>query len=86
MFSFVIYAITDFLALTFNANQIIENWFIGSFASIEAGRYEYLWVVLIITLLIYINANKLTIISMGKDISTNLGINYMKTVIISTHF
>lgn len=84
MFSFVISAITDFLALTFNANQIIENWFIGSFASIEAGRYEYLWLVLITTLLIYINANKLTIISMGKDISTNLGINYMKTVIIST--
>lgn len=84
MFSFVISAITDFLALTFNANQIIENWFIGSFASIEAGRYEYLWLVLFTTILIYINANKLTIISMGKDISTNLGINYMKTVIIST--
>lgn len=74
MFSAVISALTDFLALAFDASQVIENWFIGSFSHVQAGRYEYLWIVLVSTILIYINANMLTILGLGKDMATNLGI------------
>ena len=64
--------------------QTIEIWFQGSFASVQVGRYEYLWFIVITTIIIYWFADKLTIISLGKDVSTNLGVNYNRVLLIGT--
>ncbi len=84
MLGAVISAISTFLGLLFNMSQNIEGWFVGSFSSISIGRYEYLWLIIIITVLIFIYADKLTVAGLGEDIATSLGLNYNKIIIIGT--
>ncbi|MDE0562826.1 ABC transporter permease [Exiguobacterium sp. B2(2022)] len=84
MLGAVISAISTFLGLFFRASQAIEGWFVGSFASVQIGRYEYLWVIIIVTVLIFILANRLTLAGLGEDIATSLGVNYNQLMMIAT--
>ncbi|WP_214784237.1 MULTISPECIES: iron chelate uptake ABC transporter family permease subunit [unclassified Exiguobacterium] len=84
MLGAVISAISTFLGLFFRASQAIEGWFVGSFASVQIGRYEYLWVIIIVTVLIFLLANRLTLAGLGEDIATSLGVNYNQLMMIAT--
>lgn len=84
MLGAVISAVSTFVGLTFKMTQNIENWFIGSFASVQIGRYEYLWLIVIVTIFIFLFADKLTLAGLGEDIATSLGANYNRTVILGT--
>ncbi len=64
--------------------QNIESWFVGSFAAVQIGRYEYLWLIIIVTVLIFICADKLTLAGLGEDVATSLGVNYNKIIILGT--
>ena len=82
MLGAVVSAFSTFIGLAFQMTQSIENWFIGSFSAVQVGRYEYLWLVVVITILIFIFADRLTLAGLGEDIATNLGVNYNKIVIL----
>lgn len=84
MLGAVISAISTFIGLVFQMTQNIENWFVGSFASVQIGRYEYLWLIVIITVLIFIYADRLTLAGLGEDVTTSLGVNYNRIVILGT--
>ena len=84
MLGAVISAISTFIGLVFNMTQNIETWFVGSFASVQIGRYEYLWLIVIATILIFIFADRLTLAGLGEDIATSLGVNYNRVVILGT--
>ena len=84
MLGAVISAISTFTGLVFQMTQSIQNWFIGSFAPVQIGRYEYLWLILIITLVIFIYADRLTLAGLGEDVATSLGVNYNRIVIFGT--
>lgn len=84
MLGAVISAISTFLGLFFRASQGIEGWFVGSFASVQIGRYEYLWVIIVVTVLIFLLANRLTLAGLGEDIATSLGVNYNQLMMIAT--
>ena len=84
MLGAVISAISTFIGLLFQMTQNIESWFVGSFASIQIGRYEYLWLIVVITILIFIYADRLTLAGLGEDVTTSLGLNYNKIVLIGT--
>jgi len=84
MLGAVISAISTFIGLVFKMTQNIETWFVGSFASVQIGRYEYLWLIVIVTFFIFIYADRLTLAGLGEDITTSLGLNYNKIVIIGT--
>jgi iron complex transport system permease protein len=84
MLGAVISAISTFIGLAFNMTQNIETWFVGSFASVQIGRYEYLWIIVIITFLIFIYADRLTLAGLGEDVTTSLGVSYNKIVLIGT--
>ena len=84
MLGAVISAISTFLGLLFNMSQNIEGWFVGSFSSVTIGRYEYLWLIIVITVLIFIYADRLTLAGLGEDIATSLGLNYNRIIIIGT--
>ncbi|MDY5278392.1 iron chelate uptake ABC transporter family permease subunit [Sharpea porci] len=86
MMSAVISAFVNFLALEFQASQIVSNWFVGSFSGIQKGRYEYLFLIIIMTFLIYLYANKLAVASLGKDIAKTLGVNYNRVMLVGTAF
>lgn len=84
MLGAVISAISTFVGLAFQMTQNIETWFVGSFASIQIGRYEYLWLIIVITFLIFIYADRLTLAGLGEDVTTSLGVSYNKIVLIGT--
>lgn len=84
MLGAVISAVSTFIGLTFQMTQNIESWFVGSFASVQIGRYEYLWLIIIVSILIFIYADKLTLAGLGEDITTSLGVNYNRIVILGT--
>ncbi len=84
MLGAVISAISTFLGLFFRASQAIEGWFVGSFASVQIGRYEYLWVIIVVTVLIFLLANRLTLAGLGEDIATSLGVNYHQLMMMAT--
>ena len=84
MLGAVISAISTFIGLAFQMTQNIEAWFVGSFASVQIGRYEYLWLIVIVTFLIFIYADRLTLAGLGEDITTSLGVNYNKIVLFGT--
>ena len=81
MLGAVISAVSTFIGLEFNMTQVIEVWFQGSFAPVQRGRYEYLFVIILITIAIYKYADKLTIAGLGEDITTNLGLNYNQIIL-----
>ena len=84
MLGAVISAISTFIGLTFKMSQNIETWFVGSFAPVQVGRYEYLWLIVAIAFLIFIYADRLTLAGLGEDVATSLGVNYNKIVIMGT--
>ena len=84
MLGAVVSAMSTFLGLVFQMTQSISNWFIGSFANMQIGRYEYLWLIVGITVLISIYADRLTLAGLGEDVATSLGANYNRTVVIGT--
>ena len=84
MLGAVVSAISTFVGLAFKMTQNIETWFVGSFASVLIGRYEYLWLIVIVTFLIFIYADRLTLAGLGEDITTSLGVNYNKIVLFGT--
>nr|WP_313183945.1 iron chelate uptake ABC transporter family permease subunit [Lacrimispora sp.] len=84
MLGAVISAFSTFLGLTFQMTQNIESWFVGSFAAVQVGRYEYLWLIIIVTGLIFICADKLTLAGLGEDVATSLGVNYNMIIILGT--
>ncbi|KYG90994.1 iron ABC transporter permease [[Bacillus] sp. KCTC 13219] len=84
MLGAVISAVSTFIGLLFQATQNIETWFVGSFAAVQVGRYEYLWLIVIVTLLIFIYANRLTLAGLGEDVATSLGVNYNRIVLLGT--
>lgn len=84
MLGAVISAISTFVGLVFQMTQNIETWFVGSFASVQIGRYEYLWLIVIVTFFIYFYADRLTLAGLGEDIATSLGLNYNRIVLLGT--
>ena len=84
MLGAVISAISTFIGLVFQMTQNIESWFVGSFASVQIGRYEYLWLIVLVTIVIFIYADRLTLAGLGEDVATSLGVNYNRIVLIGT--
>lgn len=84
MLGAVISAISTFIGLVFQMTQNIENWFVGSFASVQVGRYEYLWLIVIITIFIFVYADRLSLAGLGEDVTTSLGLDYNKIVLLGT--
>lgn len=84
MLGAVISAVSTFIGLLFQMTQNIESWFVGSFASVQVGRYEYLWLIVAVTFFIFLYADRLTVAGLGEDVTTSLGLNYNRIVLIGT--
>ncbi|PZQ88958.1 MAG: iron ABC transporter permease [Leifsonia xyli] len=82
MFGAVVSAFTTFLALQFNLLQVLGSWFLGRFTGIEVGRYELLWLVLVIAVVVVLVADRFTVAGLGKDIATGIGLDYERVVLL----
>ncbi|MBP1325491.1 iron complex transport system permease protein [Leucobacter exalbidus] len=84
MLGAVVSALTTFLAAQFNLLQMLSTWFMGSFTQIVRGRYEVLWIVGIVTVLVFVFADRITVAGLGKDVATNVGLNYERVLFLGT--
>lgn len=84
MLGAVIGSISTFLALQADMLQNLGVWFAGSFTSILRGRYEVLWVVALVAVVVFIAADRFTIAGLGEDIATNVGLNYNRIILLGT--
>lgn len=78
----IIGAVTSFLAYRFGLMASLLAWNMGDFSGILRGRYELLWIGLVCCTLAYIAADRFTVAGMGKDFTTNLGLNYRRVMIL----
>lgn len=80
MFGNIIGAMTDFIAYRYDMSQNVTAWMQGDFSMILKGNYEILYITIPLIILAYVYANRFTVVGMGEDFATNLGLNYKKVV------
>ena len=76
----VIAAVTTFFAYRFDLLQTLNTWMIGDFSGLIRGRYELLWIVAVLAVVGYVCADRFTVAGMGEEFTTNLGLNYRRTM------
>jgi len=76
MISSLVSSLTTFIAYKYNFLQVLQGWFYGSFSLVTSGRYELIYLIIIPVVLAFIYAKAFTIVSVGENFATNLGLNY----------
>ena len=84
MLGAVVGAISTFIAVQTDMLQSLGIWFAGSFTSILRGQYEILWVVALVVVAVFITADRFTVAGLGKEVATNIGLNYNQVILIGT--
>ncbi len=84
MLGAVVGSISTFIALTTDTLQNLGVWFAGSFTTVIKGHYEYLWIVAIVAVAVFIAADRFTVAGLGKEIATTVGVNYNQIVLLGT--
>lgn len=84
MLGAVVSSVSTFIALKTDMLQNLGVWFAGSFTSVLRGQYEWLWVVLLVGIVVFLVADRFTVAGLGEEISTNVGLNYNRIVLIGT--
>ncbi len=82
MLTGVIGAVTTFFGYRFNMLASLLAWNMGDFSSVLRGRYELLWFGLVGTIAAYIAADRFTVVGMGQEFTTNLGLNYKRVMFV----
>ncbi|MBB1149825.1 iron chelate uptake ABC transporter family permease subunit [Myroides sp. NP-2] len=75
VFGNILSAIATFFAFRYNLVQNMDGWLMGDFSSILKGNYEILYLGVLVVILCYLYANKFTIVGLGEDAATSLGLN-----------
>ncbi|WP_300267305.1 iron chelate uptake ABC transporter family permease subunit, partial [Microbacterium sp.] len=78
----VVAAVTGFFAYRLDLLQSLSTWTQGSFASIMQGRYEFLWIAAAMIVVAWIAADRFSVIGLGEEFATNLGLNYRRVVAV----
>ncbi|MGC2942867.1 MULTISPECIES: ABC transporter permease [unclassified Brevibacterium] len=84
MLGAVVGAVSTFVAVQTNMLQALGIWFAGSFTTILRGQYETLWIVALVVVVVFITADRFTVAGLGKDVATNVGLNYDRIILIGT--
>ncbi|MCK3657410.1 iron ABC transporter permease [Pasteurellaceae bacterium Pebbles2] len=80
MFGNIISSITAFIAYKEDLLQNLSGWLQGDFSLVMSGRYEILYLSLPALVVAYLFANRFSIVGMGEEFATNLGLNYQKVL------
>ncbi|MDO4435497.1 MAG: iron chelate uptake ABC transporter family permease subunit [Cardiobacteriaceae bacterium] len=79
----IIGAVAEFWAYEYEILQLLNTWLSGDFSAVLRGRYELLWVGGFAAAFAYYLADRLTIIGMGQQMATSLGLPYRQLVLLS---
>lgn len=78
MFGNIIGSIATFFAYQFQLVQNMSSWLQGNFSVVMKGNYELLYLTIPLLLITYLFAYQFTVVGMGEDMATNLGIHYQR--------
>ncbi|RBY92411.1 ABC transporter permease [Blastococcus sp. TBT05-19] len=78
----VVGAVTTFFAYRLDLLQSLGQWSQGSFATIMAGRYEFLWIAGLMVVVAWVAADRFSVIGLGEEFATNLGLDYRRVVAV----
>jgi iron complex transport system permease protein len=84
MLGAVVGSVSTFIALQTDMLQSLGVWFAGSFTSVLRGQYEALWIVALVGVAVFIAADRFTVAGLGEEVSTNVGVNYNRIVLLGT--
>ncbi|UUE96309.1 ABC transporter permease [Comamonas thiooxydans] len=82
MYGSVLTSIAEFYAYSHNILQSMQGWLLGDFSRVVQGHYEILYIIFPVVMLAYLYAHRFTVLGMGEDIATSLGLGYAATAII----
>lgn len=74
----VIGAAATFVAWQADLLQYLSVWSNGDFSGVLRGRYEILWLGALLVAAAWATADRLTIMALGRETSTGLGIDYQR--------
>lgn len=80
MFGGVVMAVTTFFAYRLELLQTLNTWTTGDFSGILRGRYEIIWLVVVVMVIAYFYADRFTVAGMGEGFAKNLGVSYNTVV------
>lgn len=83
MYGGVLGAIAEFWAYSHNILQSMQGWMLGDFSKIVQGNYEIVLLILPAVVMSYVFAHRFTLMGMGEDIATSLGLGWHGTVALS---
>lgn len=82
MYGSVLTSIAEFYAYSHNILQSMQGWLLGDFSRVVQGHYEILYIILPVVMLAYLYAHRFTVLGMGEDMATSLGLGYAATAIV----
>lgn len=62
--------------------QYLGTWTAGEFSGVLRGRYELLWIVAVLGLLLWFAADRITILGLGEAQARSLGLDYRQTLVL----
>ena len=80
MFGNIIGSITTYIGYEYDIMQNVNSWLQGNFSMILKGNYELLYLSIPLMGIAFLYAHKFTVVGMGEDFATNLGLDYKKIV------
>ncbi|SFA91387.1 iron complex transport system permease protein [Poseidonocella pacifica] len=79
----ILSAMAIWLAWNADLMQLLGAWRLGEFSGIVQGRYELLWIIAALSLLLYTLADRLTLLGLGETQARSLGLNYTQTRLLA---
>lgn len=76
IYSGIIGALAQMIAFRFNLIQSMTSWSQGSFSMIQRNQYEWLFLIVIVMVAVWVYANTFSVMALGEDTSRNLGLPY----------
>lgn len=76
MFGNIVNSLSTYLAVQYEVVQNTSSWLMGNFALISSNNYQLLFLSIPLFFCILLLAHYFTIIGLGKDVATELGVPY----------
>lgn len=76
MFGNIVGSIGTYFGLRYDIIQNATSWLQGNFALVTSENYQLIYLSIPVLILIYLFAHYFTVMGLGKDVATELGISY----------
>ncbi len=80
LYGAVLAALAEFYAYRHHLLQDMQGWLLGDFSRVLAGQYELLYLIVPATVLAYVYARRFTVMGMGEQMASALGLGYAATL------